>query len=212
MNFQFYVEKLKNSDVFKNFMKEHPDSFPCSGFFIIDKTGQDNKQHFDFYIPFPPTLPNLPSPKAREIDNSVNDKRSFDVNNSNQLRANDSEQGKSNENGKMMSIQLEDMQLIPVETFGHVPEEISLEHDFDFENVEKMIEERMEKEKIKKKIQKILFSFQHLEGKDLLVGTVFISMLGMIKVVINLKNMEITEFERKSFFDIMKFSRKKKIA
>ena len=165
MNLQFYVEKLKNSDVFKNFMKAHPDAFPCSGFFIIDKTGKEgNKQHFDFYL----------------------------------LKDN-----------KMIGIQLEDMQLVPIETFGKVPEEISLEHDFDFDEVEKMIEKRMVEEKIKNKIQKLLFSFQHLEGEDLLVGTVFISILGMIKVVINLKKMEMTEFERKSFFDIMKVSKKK---
>ena len=205
MNLQFYVEKLKNSDVFKNFMKAHPDAFPCSGFFIIDKTGKEgNKQHFDFYIS-PPTHRNLHSLKTREIGNSINDKKSLDVNSSDDNRA---ERDKSNE-GKMMGIQLEDMQLVPIETFGKVPEEISLEHDFDFDEVEKMIEVRMMKEGIKNKIQKLLFSFQHLEGEDLLVGTVFISMLGMIKVVINLKKMEMTEFERKSFFDIMKVSKKK---
>ena len=165
MNLQFYVEKLKNSEIFKNFMKEHPDSFPCSGFFVIDKTGKEiNKQHFDFYLP---------------------------------------------KDNKIMSIQLENMQSVPLEVFGKVLEEISFEYDFDFEDIEKMIEARMVKEGIKSKIQKVLFSLQAKDGKGFLIGTIFISMLGMIKVNIDLQNMEITEFERKSLLDIMKVSKKK---
>jgi len=54
MNFQFYVEKLKNSDNFKKFISENKDAFMASGFFIIDKQGNDkpdDKQHFDYFIP-----------------------------------------------------------------------------------------------------------------------------------------------------------------
>ena len=51
MNFQFYSEKLNSSDNFKIFMKENPDAFLCSGFFVIDRQGTDNKQHFDFFVP-----------------------------------------------------------------------------------------------------------------------------------------------------------------
>ncbi len=166
MNLQFYIEKLKNSEIFKNFMKAHPDASICSGFFIIDKTGKEgDKQHFDYYLP---------------------------------------------QENKIMSIQLENMQLVPVEIFGKIPEKISLEHDFfDFEEVEKMIEEKMISEGIKNKIQKMLFSLQSLNGRNFLVCTVFISMLGLISVNIDLKNMEITGFEKKSLLDILKVSRKK---
>ena len=165
MNLQFYVEKLKNSEIFKNFTKAHPEAFLCSGFFVIDKTGKEgDKQHFDFYLP--------------------RDK-------------------------KIMSLQLENMQLVPLENFGEIPKEISFEREIDFDEVEKMIEEKMVKEGIKNKLQKILFSLQKLEGKNFLVGTVFISMLGMIKININIGNMEITAFEKKSLFDVMKVSKKK---
>jgi len=165
MNLQFYVEKLKNSEIFKNFMKEYPNAVACSGFFVIDKTGKEgNKQHFDFYL---------------------------------------------SKDNKIISIQLENMQLVPLEIFGKIPETISFECDVDFNKVEKMIEERMIKEGIKNKIQKMLFSLQRLNGRDFLVGTVFISVLGMIKINIDLQNMEITAFERKSFFDVMKVSKKK---
>jgi len=37
MNFQFYLEKLKHSEEYKEFLKENPEAYPCSGFFTIDK-------------------------------------------------------------------------------------------------------------------------------------------------------------------------------
>ena len=125
MNLQFYVEKLKNSEIFKNFIKSHPDAFLCSGFFIIDKTGKEgDKQHFDYYLP---------------------------------------------EEKKIESIQLENMQLVPIENFAGVLEEVSLEYDFDFDKVEQMIETRMIKEGIKNKIEKIL----PLKEKSDILVTVF---------------------------------------
>ncbi len=51
MNFQFYAEKLKNSQEFKKFLKENKGAFLCSAFFIIDKEEGKDKQHLDFYIP-----------------------------------------------------------------------------------------------------------------------------------------------------------------
>jgi hypothetical protein len=166
MNLQFYVEKLKESNLFKNFMKEHLDAVACSGFFVIDKTGKEvDKQHFDFYLP---------------------------------------------KENKMMSIQLENMQLAPIEIFNQIPEETSFDYDVDFDKILEMIEKRMIQESMKNKIQKILFSLQRLNGEDFLVGTVFISMLGMLKINIKLKTMEITEFGKKSFFDIIKVSKGKK--
>lgn len=51
MNFQFYLEKLFASESFKKFKEENKDAFPASAFFVIDKQGKDNKQHFDYFIP-----------------------------------------------------------------------------------------------------------------------------------------------------------------
>jgi len=51
MNFQFYLEKLYSSEIFKNFIKENSKAYLCSGFFTIDKEGKDNQIHIDFYIP-----------------------------------------------------------------------------------------------------------------------------------------------------------------
>ena len=53
MNFQFYYEKLVNSEEYQKFVKEHPKAYACSGFFVLDKenSGKNNKIHFDFWLP-----------------------------------------------------------------------------------------------------------------------------------------------------------------
>jgi len=181
MNFQFYFEKLKESNNYKDFVKKEPNSFLCSCFFVIDKQkveplatlsgsqskeGQDNKQHFDYFT----------------------------------------------EDQKFFSFQLEqDCKLVPVDVPeikkpGKLPSDL----DLDFNEIEKLIEHKMVNEKINNKIQKFLFSLQNINNKILLNGTVFISMLGMIRISIDVENMKILDFEKKSFFDVMKVSKKKK--
>jgi hypothetical protein len=51
MKFQFYYEKLINSEEYQSFLKECPTAFPCSALFIIDKEKNENKVHFDYFIP-----------------------------------------------------------------------------------------------------------------------------------------------------------------
>lgn len=167
MNLQFYLEKLYDSEIFKKFIKENPDAFLCSGFFVIDKTGKEtNKQHFDYYLP------------------GIK---------------------------KMFSFKMESgTEKVPVEMFEEkVPEKISINYDFDFEDIEKIIVDEMEKQGIKAKIQKILLSLQKLDGKDFLIGTVFVSALGMIKVHIDISERKIILFEKKSFFDMINVLKKK---
>jgi hypothetical protein len=167
MNFQFYVEKLKESKDFKDFIKKEKDAFLCSCFFMIDKEGGEDKQHFDYYLP--------------------KDKQVF-------------------------SFQIEkNCEKVPVEMIGtNVPEKVSFDLDFDFKEIERLVESRMFDDKINNKIQKFLFSLQSLKGKEFLVGTVFISNMGILKVSIDLKDKKITDFEKKSFFDMVKFVGKNK--
>lgn len=162
MNFQFYVEKLKESKDFKNFTKENPEAFLCSCFFVIDKEGGDDKQHFDYYLP---------------------------------------------KDKQMFSFQIErNCEKVPVEMIGsNVPEKVSLDLDFDFNEIERLVNSRMFDEKINNKIQKFLFSLQTIKGKEFLVGTVFISNLGILKVSIDIAEKKVTDFEKKSFFDMVKF-------
>ena len=143
MNFQFYLEKLFASESFKKFKDENELAYPCSAFFILDKEGKDNKQHFDYYEP------NLK---------------------------------------KMFSFKLEDnCAIVPVDLRDqNVPTKLSMNYNFDFDRVEKLIVEEMQKRDIKNKIQKILLSLQNKDGKDYLVGTVFISMMGLLKVNIDI--------------------------
>lgn len=166
MNFQFYSEKLEKSDDFKKFRDENKDAFLCSGFFIIDKKGEDNKQNLDYFVP------------------SLNKMFSFKIH--------------------------EGVELVPIEDFGKgfKPEKISEEIDFDFNAIEKIIQDRMEKEKIKNRIEKLLFSLQAKDKKNYILGTIFISGLGLIKVKVDLDEKKIVDFEKKSFFDMMKIVKK----
>lgn len=162
MNFQFYVERLQDSDKYKEFIKEHKKAFPCSCFFVLDKAGDDDKQHFDFW-----------------------------------------------DEGKMFSFDLDSEMLSPVEVHDNkTPEEISLELNLDFGEIEDIIEKRMEKDDIKNKIQKYLFSLQKNKDKHYLIGTVFVSNLGMLRVKICVEDKELVEFEKKSFFDVLKIKGK----
>jgi hypothetical protein len=107
---------------------------------------------------------------------------------------------------KIFSFQLENkVERVPLEKMDeNVPSKIAMNYDFDFDFVEKLIFAEMELKGIKNKIQKVLYSLQNLDGKDFLIGTVFISGLGMIKLKYDINEKKITDFEKKSFFDFMK--------
>jgi hypothetical protein len=112
---------------------------------------------------------------------------------------------------EMFSFQLEEgVKKVPVKMLGEkIPEKILVNYDFDFDEIEKIISAKMKEEGIKNTIQRILLSLQTKNKKDFLVGTVFISALGLLKVHINISEMKITLFEKKSFFDMIKIIKKK---
>jgi hypothetical protein len=167
MNSQSLLEKLKSSEEFKKFIKENPNAYFCSGFFMIDlenKKGSDNKYHFDFFVP---------------------------------------------DSKKTFSFELEaGIRVVPLERYEQVLEKISSDLVFDFDEIEKIILRGMEEKRIKNKIQKMIFSLQNLEKRDLLFGTIFISGFGMVKVNIDLKEKRITDFEKKSFWDMFNIMRR----
>ena len=166
MNFQFYFEKLIESEAFKKFAKENKDSFLCSGFFIIDKKDKENKQNLDYFVP------------------SLN---------------------------KMFSFKIHDeVEMIPIENFGDKfkPEKIVKTIDFDFQEIEDLIQDKMEEDKIKNRVEKLLLSLQANNKKNYILGTIFISGLGLLKVKIDLDAKKIVDFEKMSFFDMMKIVKK----
>jgi len=166
MNFQFYLEKLDNSKQFQKFMEENPEAFICSGFFVIDKIGSDNKQHIDYFIP--------------------------------------------GEN-KIYSFQMEnDIQKIPLENLNNeIPEEILVDSEVNFDEIERLILNEMEQRGIKNKVQKLILSLQSKGGRNFFVGTIFVSGMGIIKVNIDLKERKVTDFEKKSFFNMVNIWGKK---
>ncbi|PIO08697.1 hypothetical protein COU59_00520 [Candidatus Pacearchaeota archaeon CG10_big_fil_rev_8_21_14_0_10_34_12] len=101
-------------------------------------------------------------------------------------------------------IQMAKMDGIENRTFEEIPEDLEI----NFGEIENLIEEEMKKQGIGSKIQKIIVSLQKNNEKVILAGTVFLPMLGMIKISISLPEMEIREFEKKSFFDILQVRKK----
>ena len=112
---------------------------------------------------------------------------------------------------KIFSFKIESgCERVPVENLENkIFEKISDNYNFSFKELEKLVVERMEEEGVKSKIQKILLSLQNFEGKEYLAGTVFISAMGMIKIQIDLEEMKIIEFEKKSFLDMFNVFKKK---
>jgi len=51
MKIKPYVEKLEQSEEYKNFKIKYPDSFMMAGFFVLDLEGGVNVHQIDFYIP-----------------------------------------------------------------------------------------------------------------------------------------------------------------
>ncbi len=50
MTFKEAFQKIKSSEVFKNFINENPNAELCAGFFVIDFFGNDNKKSLDYKI------------------------------------------------------------------------------------------------------------------------------------------------------------------
>jgi len=182
MNLQFYLEKLFSSEKFQSFMKKNPSAYFCSGFFSIDRQREN---------------PLTTLSKRDQSKENKGNKIHLDY--------------IIPKTKKIFSFQLEgETEMVPIEQSGdNILERIPDNIDFDFGEIEKMIVEKMREQEIKNKIQKIIFSLQKIEKKSFLVGTVFISGLGMIKIKIDLEEKKITEFEKKSFFDLMKIVKKK---
>lgn len=167
MNFQFYIEKLHDSEEYKKFVKEYADSYFCSAFVVLDKQANDNKIHIDYFVP-----------GQEEIF-------SFELEN------------------KCRKVKVERYDKI-------VPLKIDKDIDFDMDEVEKLIYDKIDKEQIKNKVQKIILSLQNYKGQAMLTGTVFISMLGMLKINIDVDKMKIILFEKKNLFDMVKIVKKDK--
>lgn len=101
-------------------------------------------------------------------------------------------------------------ELLPLENFDpKTPEKLSMNYDFDLNKIKETIETKMQEDKIKGKLKKILFSLQKLEKIDYLVITAFLDNLGMLKVIYDIQKKSITQIEKKSFLDMFKIIKKK---
>lgn len=96
-----------------------------------------------------------------------------------------------------------------LQDFLKVPEKIPGNFDFEINEIEKMIHKKIEDSKIKNKIEKIIFSLQRLNSKDILVVNVFLSGLVLVNLKISMDDKKIFDFEKKSFFSMFKLFQKK---
>ncbi len=88
--------------------------------------------------------------------------------------------------------------------FQEVPERIKEDLDFNFEEIKKIINKKIEEEKIKNKIQKFIFSLQSLNNKNFLIVNLFLSGMILVNFKLSLKNKKILEFEKKNLFDFLR--------
>ena len=184
MNSQFLLEKLENSEEYKKFIGENKDAYLCSAFFIIDFETEhpENKYHFDYYL------------------SSSKKTFSFELEGAKFQPTLDNSSGLTETEG---------IKLVELERFEEkILEKVSADKHFDFDEIYVKITKEMEDKKINNKIQKMIFSLQNFDKKDLLFGTILISGLGLIKMTFDISEDKITEFEKKSFFDMMKIVKK----
>ena len=112
------------------------------------------------------------------------------------------------ESKKTFSFELEKgVKLVPLERYEHALEKIS-DFEFDFDEIEKIISREMEFRRINNKIQKMIFSLQNIKRKSMFLGTIFVSGFGMVKAEIDLKEKRITDFEKKSFWEMLSIMRR----
>ncbi len=111
---------------------------------------------------------------------------------------------------KTFSFEMEnEIKMVPLERdYETILDKVLMKKHFDFDKLKEKILIEMELKKINSRIQKMIFSLQNKEGKDILIGTIFLSGLGLLKVDIDINSNQITEFEKKSLFDMMKIIKK----
>lgn len=112
---------------------------------------------------------------------------------------------------KIFSFQMENsIKMSTIELLDKkIPEKIQVKSDIDFGKVEDGILDEMERKKISSKIQKLIFSLQKVEGRNFLIGTIFLSMFGLLKVIIDADTGKMTDFEKKSVFDMVNIFKKR---
>jgi hypothetical protein len=111
---------------------------------------------------------------------------------------------------KTFSFELEDgIKLVELERNDErFLQEVPMDISFDFDELQELILKEMEVQKISNKIQKMIFSLQTKDKKEILYGTVFLSGLALLRLNISLPDKILSEFEKKSFFDMMKIVKK----
>ncbi|PIN90029.1 hypothetical protein COU57_04930 [Candidatus Pacearchaeota archaeon CG10_big_fil_rev_8_21_14_0_10_32_14] len=191
MNIQFFLEKLKGSDEFKKFKKENPKSYLTSCFITVDIEGKEknNQYHLDFFVP-----------TTLKTKDELGTWWSFKLENGIELE-------------QLQKMDMKDVKFEEIPDFIKNPPKITAKSTIEFDEIQRLIQEEMDKKNITNKIQKILMVLQRQTGSgevEKYICTVFISGLGILKVIIEDANDgggKVLFFEKKSFFDMLRKSK-----
>lgn len=165
-----YVQKVKNSQDFKEFMKEDPKAYLCSLFFTRDFNDNRSETQVDFY-----------SPKKKMIVSFKADKKieRFPLNKK-------------------------------AETLTHkkfIPKPIKETIKMDVDELEPTLTDEMHNRGMTYHIEKLLAFVNITDGELIWNCTGFLRGLGLLQAHVEDKTNTVLFMEKKSFFDILKFTK-----
>jgi len=210
MKISEHYNSLLKSKEYKEFIKKNKKAYFCSCFFMIDREHDTKEINFDYFVPFDEKIKKLKKPSVQSLEkdnNKIPTSNPPPSYTASPTLGNENNEETKKQKGQIYVFKITDkLSLVSLEFFDkRIPEKLVLDKNLDLEEFEKLIEERMQKENIKEKAKKFLYSFHIAERKKLLFVTIFLSNLALLKVNFDLETKKMIDFDRKSFFDIIKF-------
>jgi hypothetical protein len=159
MKFEKYLKKLKESEKFKDFKKENPESYLAAGFFVLDFEGED-KHQIDYVF-----------------------------------------------KNKIATFDLDEEELKIEDRRGKKLDKLTEDINIDLEELQEIVKEEMEKNKITDKLRKIIAVIYTSENKPIWNLQCIVGNLGFLNIRINDKDKSVIKFGKHSLMDIMKFKK-----
>ena len=167
-----YIKKVKDSQDFKDFMKEDPKAFLCSLFFTRDFVGKKDETQVDFY-----------SPKVKKIV-------SFKI----------GDKGAVERSPIPKKTETLTHKKFPPKPFADVIK-------MDIDVMEPTLTDEMHNRGMTYSIEKILAFVNVTDGEVIWNCTAFLKGLGLLMAHVEDKTGTVLFMEKKSFFDIIRFSK-----
>lgn len=165
-SFASTLEKIEQSQSFKNFKKQHKDAELCAGFFVIDYASGADQQQLDYCL------------KNGKIF-------TFILNQEVQVKEAETLNKEAEEKQKLERLNINNIKI-------------------DLDDIERILKEKLNTEKIDKRINKIIAILHKHEGREIWNLNCMLEGMEILQVHINCENGNVMKFERKSMFDFIK--------